>query len=173
MFRKLPIRDTDDEFLFRLYESTRAEELQAWGWDDTTRHQFLQLQWIAQKRAYAAQYPNANHSLICLVERPIGRMLVDHTETCIILIDIALLPEARGKGIGTSLIQELQVNARVLGKSLRLSVLPHNPALALYERLGFQQVGCSGLHVQMEWHSAQNHADVFKHNSLQEVITNE
>lgn len=173
MFHKFPVRDTDEDFLFHLYASTRTEELQAWGWDDTTQRQFLQLQWTAQKQAYAAQHPNASHFLIWLKEHPVGRIMVDHTDMYIVLIDIALLPEARSKGIGTSLIQELQAEARTSSRSLRLSVLPDNPALSLYERLGFRHVAHSGLHIRMEWNSAPNRFDAFTSNSLQEVITDE
>ncbi|MHC0037768.1 GNAT family N-acetyltransferase [Pseudoneobacillus sp. C159] len=61
------------------------------------------------------------------------------------ILAIALLPGNRGKGIGTLLLEEIFKNAKEQGyKKISLSVDPTNPALRLYERFGFQQVGING-----------------------------
>jgi ribosomal protein S18 acetylase RimI-like enzyme len=67
------------------------------------------------------------------------------------IMDIALLPEDRGAGIGTKLLRELQEEARAAGKSLTIHVERFNPALGLYERLGFQQIEDKGVYLLMEW----------------------
>ncbi len=66
------------------------------------------------------------------------------------LLDIALLPEWRGRGIGGSLLRQVCADADREGLLLSLHVTPHNPALRLYERLGFGCVAQTDAHVRME-----------------------
>jgi ribosomal protein S18 acetylase RimI-like enzyme len=61
------------------------------------------------------------------------------------------LPEHRGAGIGTKLLRDLQEEVRSAGKSLTIHVERFNPALRLYERLGFQQIEDKGVYLLMEW----------------------
>ncbi len=55
-------------------------------------------------------------------------------------LGIALLPEYRGQGIGTALLEHLLEAAKNLYPAISLSVSPNNPAIRLYERLGFVTV---------------------------------
>lgn len=144
-----------DSFLFGLYASTRRAELQAWGWDELMQQQFLQMQWTAQQRSYAMQYPDADHSLVLYRNLQAGRLLVTRSEEEIVLVDIALLPEFQNRGIGAFLIRQLQEEAAASARPLRLSVLSTNPAHRLYERIGFVQIAESGLHIRMEWQAPQ------------------
>ena len=141
---------SDEAFLFELYASTRKEELDAWGWDDAQRKEFLELQFRAQHMSYRAQFPNADHQIILEDDRPIGRIMVNRTDDEFRLVDVALLSECRGSGIGTRLVRALVDEASRAGKPLRLQVLRTNPAARLYERLGLTSVGDDGLYVQME-----------------------
>jgi ribosomal protein S18 acetylase RimI-like enzyme len=55
---------------------------------------------------------------------------------------IAVVPSRRGRGFGEELLAGLMARAREQGyAALSLSVEPHNPALHLYERYGFQRIG--------------------------------
>ena len=81
----------------------------------------------------------------------IGRLYVARWEREIRIMDIALLPEHRGSGIGTQLLRELQDEARSSGKSLTIHVERFNPALGLYQRLGFRQIEDKGVYLLMEW----------------------
>ena len=56
------------------------------------------------------------------------------------IIQIQLLPDYQHMGIGTKLIQELQMEASQQGVAIFLSVLKVNPAKRLYERLGFEAI---------------------------------
>lgn len=140
-----------DSFLFDLYASTRRAELQAWGWDELMQQQFLQMQWTAQQRSYAMQYPAADHSLILYRNLQAGRLLVAHSDEEIVLVDISLLPEFQNRGIGAFLIRQLQEKAAASARPLRLSVLSTNPARRLYDRTGFVQTAENELHIRMEW----------------------
>jgi ribosomal protein S18 acetylase RimI-like enzyme len=144
--------DTADEFfLYELYCSTRAEELAAWGWDEVQREAFLRLQFRAQQLHYGAQFPNADHSVVLANGRTVGRVLVNRREDEIRLVDIALLPEYRNAGIGTGLIRGLCDEGSATGRPVRLSVVKTNPALRLYQRLGFTVIGHDDIRFELEW----------------------
>jgi ribosomal protein S18 acetylase RimI-like enzyme len=69
--------------------------------------------------------------------------------------NIALLPEYCSRGIGTTLLRGLQSEAVAAGKPLRIHVEHFNPALRLYERLGFHPIADRGVYLFMEWQSPQ------------------
>jgi ribosomal protein S18 acetylase RimI-like enzyme len=156
MLETAPASLNHGAFLYKLYVSTRIDEVTAWGWDDTTREHFLKMQWNAQSRYYADQYPNAEHSVVCFNGELVGRIMIDCTERDISLVDISILPEYRNQGIGTSLIAALQAEAERTGKSLRLTVLKGSPAVRLYERLGFETSQLNDLHYSMKWSIGQS-----------------
>jgi GNAT superfamily N-acetyltransferase len=156
MLQTTPFCSADEPFLFELYTSTRAAELQSFGWDEAMQHTFLTMQWTAQQRSYAAQYPNADHRIIIFRNVRTGRILVSRTEAELHLIDLTLLPTCCNQGIGTTLLHDLQSEATAANKPLRLSVLKTNPAKRLYERLGFITTGDNGLYDFMEWRMATN-----------------
>lgn len=59
-------------------------------------------------------------------------------------LGVAVLPEYRGRGVGTSLLSRLIEAAGDKYESISLSVSAGNPAARLYQRLGFEEVGQSG-----------------------------
>ena len=144
-----PAESGDQAFLFELYRDTRAEEMAAWGWDANQQQMFLELQFRARNASYSA-YPNTRHSIIVDGDRPVGRLLISRMEDEIRLVDIALLAEARGHGIGAKLIAELFSQAASEGTPLRLHVEKFNRALQLYQRLGFQTIEDTGTQYFME-----------------------
>ena len=83
--------------------------------------------------------------------RPVGRLYVDRAPGELRIIDISLVPELRGRGIGGALIAALQREAADVGAVVRLHVELHNRAARLYERLGFVPVGEPGVYRRMEW----------------------
>jgi ribosomal protein S18 acetylase RimI-like enzyme len=64
-------------------------------------------------------------------------------------LSIAFLPEYRGKGIGTRLLNRYLEAARKTYEAVSLSVSPNNPARRLYARLGFEVVEVRGTHPVM------------------------
>ena len=137
----------DEQFLFDVYASTRQEELDGLGWDEDQKQNFIRMQFLARERSY----PRVDNQIIILNGRAIGRILVDRTDSEILLRDIALLSEYRNQGIGTKLIQDLLDEATVAGKSIRLHVLVTSAALRLYERLGFRKTGADDAYFEMRW----------------------
>jgi len=149
--RLRPAHDQDRAFLTQVYASTRAEELAVTDWSEEQKAQFCQMQFDAQDAHYRAHYPTAEFSIIERAGVSAGRLYVDRWEKEIRIMDIALLPEHRNAGIGTKLICQLRDEARATGKTLSIHVEQFNPALRLYERLGFRKVADTGVYFLMEW----------------------
>lgn len=146
-----PITPGDDAFLARVYASSRAQELALTDWGEEQKAAFCRSQFDAQSAYYAENYPGAAFQVIERDDWPIGRLYVARWEKEIRIVDITLLPEFRGSGIGTKLLRDLQTEARKAGKSLTIHVERFNRALALYQRLGFQEVEDKGVYVLMKW----------------------
>jgi ribosomal protein S18 acetylase RimI-like enzyme len=146
-----PIGPDDNAFLARVYASSRAEELAVTGWPEELKANFCRSQFDAQTKYYAENYPSASFQIVERDGWPIGRLYVDRWGSEIRIVDITLLPEFRGNGIGTKLLGELQDEARRAGKSLTIHVERFNRAVGLYQRLGFQQVEDKGVYLLMEW----------------------
>jgi GNAT superfamily N-acetyltransferase len=146
-----PAVAADDGFLFQLYASTRADELAPLGWNAAQRDTFLRGQFTAQRAHYRATFPQAKHSIVLLGKVIVGAWMVDRTPEEVRLVDLALLPQYRGHGIGTRLVRSLIDEARTAQRPLRLHVLKHSPAARLYNGLGFTPTGENGLYLKMEW----------------------
>ena len=146
-----PATSDDDAFMVRVYAGTRAAELAAVPWTDKEKAAFVQMQFAAQAQHYREHYPDTSFDLILLDEEPVGRLYVARWTSEIRIVDIALLPEHCNIGIGTTLLRELQAEAAAAGKPLRIHVERFNPALRLYERLGFTLLEDKGVYLFLEW----------------------
>ena len=137
----------DEAFLFEVFAATRTDEFRFL--DEQQKQAIIRMQYDAQRFQYDEGFPQAESRIILRGDRPAGRMLVDESESEITLVDIALLPEHRGSGVGTQLLNELLNRAVVARKPVRLHVLKSNPALRLYERLGFSRVDDESMYFEM------------------------
>ncbi len=153
-----PITPEDREFLYRVYASTRAEEMVLVDWSDEQKADFLRFQFDAQHKYYQEQFPRAAYDLILIDSEPAGRLYVDRREDEIRLIDIALLPERRGGGLGGAILERILGEAAADRKPVRIHVEHNNRALALYHRLGFRQIEEQGVYYLMEWSPAAGSA---------------
>jgi ribosomal protein S18 acetylase RimI-like enzyme len=146
-----PITPQDENFLCRLYASTREDELAVVPWSAAEREAFLTMQFNAQHKFYQEQFRQAEFQLILLDDEPIGRLYIDRRPDEIRLIDIALLTEQRNKGIGSLFLKEVLAEGERAGLPVRIHVEQYNPALGLYERLGFRKIGDQGVYYLLEW----------------------
>lgn len=146
-----PIVEEDSEFLYRLYASTREEELAQVPWSEEETERFLRFQFDAQHKYYQEQFPAARFDVILSGSEPIGRLYVDVREDEIRLIDIALLPERRGAGLGGRLMKGILTQGEAAGLPVQIHVERNNPAMRLYERLGFERVEEQGVYWLMRW----------------------
>lgn len=153
-----PITTADTEFVFRVYASTREEEMALTDWSDSEIEKFLRSQFLAQQNHFKFYYPKARYDIVLLHNEPVGYMYVDRGPKWILGIDVAMLPQYRNKGVGSILIRDLLSEAEQKGVPFEIQVLKHNTAaLRLYERLGFSYTGEEGLHFQMTWQGKNKH----------------
>jgi ribosomal protein S18 acetylase RimI-like enzyme len=145
-----PAGPGDEAFLFAVYAGTRAEELALVDLSDEQKDAFLEHQFAAQSAHYREHYTNASYDVIELDGEPVGRLYVARWEDEIRVMDIALLPEHRGAGIGAQLLSDLLAEGAEAGKNVSIHVEINNPARRLYERLGFVPVADKGVYVLME-----------------------
>jgi ribosomal protein S18 acetylase RimI-like enzyme len=145
-----PVRGTDHDLLRRVYASMRAEELALVAWTDAEKDAFLRHQFDAQDSYYREHYDGATFDVIEVDGEPVGRLYVARWAEEIRIMDIALLPEHRGAGVGTQLLRALLEEGRAAGKRVSIHVEHENPARQLYERLGFVQTAESGVSVRLD-----------------------
>ena len=146
-----PASPSDKDFLLHVYGSTRQEEMASWGWSLSQQSSFIRMQYEARKHGYDASYPTSETSVISIGDAPAGSIIVFRSPSEIRLVDVALLPEFRNRGIGAEVIRMLVSEADDAGSALRLSVLRSNHARHLYERLGFVVKGGGEMYCEMEW----------------------
>jgi len=148
-----PVAPEDEEFLFALYLSTRADELAQVEWGEGQKELFVRWQFHLQQREYEARFPDAEYSVVLVDGHPAGRIWVGRDAAQIRLLDIALLPEFQNRGAGTLLLRRLMAEARREGKALRHMVFVlNNDAHRFYERLGFAVIeDFDGAYKHMEW----------------------
>ena len=140
----------DREFLYRVYASTRTEELAVVPWDEAEKDTFLRAQFDAQDQWYRENYTRATYEVIVVDGEPAGRLYLHRGEREIRIVDIALLPEHRGNGVGGSLLRDLLAEADAAGRRVTIHVERFNPALRLYERLGFTVAEDKGVYLFLE-----------------------
>jgi GNAT superfamily N-acetyltransferase len=145
------ITSDDLPFLYQVYAGTRTEELAQTNWTDEQKAAFLQQQFAAQHDYYQANYPAARFQIIEQQGTPIGRLYVDRWVDQIRIMEIALLPDQRGHGIGTQLLEAIQSEGRQVGLPVTIHVERFNPALRWYERLGFRVAEDKGVYYFLKW----------------------
>jgi ribosomal protein S18 acetylase RimI-like enzyme len=147
-----PVTAEDAEFLYRLYCTTREDELNVANFPAEQREPFLRMQFDAQKTHYEKFYPDSEHRIITVGEKSVGREYVNRAAGEILLVDLVLLPEFCNLGIGSILLENLCKESTRTGKPLRLYVVKfNNRALSLYERLGFYEIDDTGVYLLLEW----------------------
>jgi GNAT superfamily N-acetyltransferase len=145
------VEPTDEAFLRRLYASTREAELSLVDWDAELKAAFIDHQFEAQRQHYLEHYPTATHDLILVDREPAGRLWVDRWPREIRVVDISLLPVFRGRGVGTSLLRDLQAEGAASDRAVSIHVERFNPASRLYGRLGFAPVDAGDVYVLLRW----------------------
>jgi ribosomal protein S18 acetylase RimI-like enzyme len=148
------------DFLLRVYRSTREEELaMVVDWTAEQKDAFVRMQFNAQHSWYQEHYVGAEFQVILVDGEPAGRLYVHRRNAEIRLVDITLLPEFRQGGVGTSILRELLAEGEAAGKPVTIHVEIYNPALRLYQRLGFRPIEDRGPYLLLEWRPASTGTD--------------
>lgn len=146
-----PVTNEDLDFLYQVYSSTRLEEMALTGWSPEQVESFLQMQFQAQHQYYTQNYPEAQFSIILDNEQQAGRLYLHSGPSETRIIDIALLSPFRQRGLGSAILLDILKNEQVAGRKVTIHVERNNPALSLYERLGFSVVEDKGVYFFLEW----------------------
>jgi ribosomal protein S18 acetylase RimI-like enzyme len=151
--------EADHELLVTVYGSTREIELAPVPWSAAEKDAFIRMQFAAQDSHWREMRPDARFDVILLDGEPAGRIYVDRREDEIRIVDIALLPEHRNRGVGRTLICELIEEAGARGVPVTIHVERENPARRLYERLGFTQISTTSVYDLLERRPAPESSD--------------
>ncbi len=145
----------DMGFIEHLYATSRAFEMSHSGWPADEIQRFLSQQFNFQHAYYQQHYPAADFCVIEAGGQPIGRLYLNWGSARLNIIDIALLPEFQGQGIGTDLIHQQLYRADQLGLAVELFVENYNPAQRLYTRAGFEITDQNGVYLRMRREAAK------------------
>ena len=149
-----PVTPDDREFLLTVFAASRAIELSMVPWDADQKRAFCEHQLDAQTSYYQEKYPDARHDLILDGILPVGRLYVDRTPDEIAILDVAVLLEHRGRGIGTHVISSLIDEAAESTRSVAVYVESYNPSQKLFVDLGFKTGADDGVNVHLVWRPA-------------------
>ena len=123
-----PIRNGDEDFLFSLFRSVRAQDL---GFVDLPGEQktaLLRMQFDAQQLQYRERFPRGNFDLILEADKPVG-----------------IIYSSPGGELVVELIRQAQDEQQALTAHVRKD----NPAWRLWQRLGFEAVSDDGAYLQI------------------------
>lgn len=142
---------SDAGFLRALYRSVREPELALTDWDEERKRAFADEQFGLQDRWYRERYDDARFLVIERDGAPIGRLYLHRSSAELRVMDVALVPPERNRGLGTAIVRNLQDVARAGAVALTLHVETFNPARALYARLGFREEAGEGIYLRLRW----------------------
>lgn len=146
-----PETGEDGLFLLDLFAATRGPEFAALGWPEPALRSFLTSQAQLQARHYETAYPGAFRGIVTGQGVAVGRLYLHSRPGDIRVVDISLLPQWRDQGLGSALLGAVQAMAKAADAGISLSVSIGNPALHLYQRLGFTIMAENGAALEMRW----------------------
>jgi RimJ/RimL family protein N-acetyltransferase len=147
-----PEQEQDTAFLANLFRDTAGRVLDLMPIDDAMKEALLRMQLASQAATYRAQYPFARFDIIEQAGEPIGRIVIDPGTEAGRIVDIALLPQRRARGLGTAILAAVLQRLAPRQRPVRCQVLANNEAsLRMCHRVGFRQVGELPPFVHLEW----------------------
>jgi ribosomal protein S18 acetylase RimI-like enzyme len=121
-------RPADVDFARALYfETMRGMIEPLFGWDQRR-----------QEEGFAEWFDLRQASIIMADRRDVGWMQTRVNEGEVFLGSLYVIPEMQRRGIGTHVLRELIAQSTRSSQPLTLAVMKNNPAIHLYERLGFR-----------------------------------
>lgn len=145
------LQSQDQAFAGALFASTR-DYLYSMPVPKSQIDFLINQQFQMQQASYTASFPSAEHFIVELFNKPIGKIIVNNTQADLHVIDIALMSDMRAKGFGSMVLRALKQWATQEMRPLRLAVDQQNSrAKKLYLSLGFTLIESSGTHDILLW----------------------
>jgi len=142
-------RAADRDFIRSLYLVNARHHLSVLG---PVNEEKLRARFERTYRQYQA-------SIICLGSQEIGWLQVRDAGDPIHIGQLHLVEQHRNCGIGGKLIADILARAEHSARRVELNVIRGNPALHLYERLGFRRVGEDAEKLHMCWEAGSSRKD--------------
>lgn len=143
-----PTTQDDESFLRELFFDVRSGEFAAAGLQSAQLAMILDMQLRVRDETYSRKFPKMMSRIVRVGDRRVGNVLTDFDTNGLHLVDISLISEARGKGIGSAVIDHLKTESN----RITLVVFVNNSgARRLYDRLGFIETGSEAMYLSMEW----------------------
>ena len=148
--RYRPTIDTDGPALFRLFQQLHAAEIATLAADATTRAALASMQYVEQRLRTSAEFPDAVDIAIERGGALCGRMVTVMRDGGIQLIQLGVLVEHRGHGIGTLAMHRIARIAEEHGCPIWLRAdATSGECRGFLERVGYSVTGHGGrLHVE-------------------------
>lgn len=155
MFRRA--ETSDEPFLFELFVTSRERELLPLPAE--FRDRFARHQYDIFCAGIRDNYPGADHFVLdmCLAEEdqiiiaPAGGIVFIEGDHSLLLIDLAIQPAHRNRGIGSAVLKIVMDRCRESKKAITASVTPYNPARRFYARHGFIEKQTQADYIGIEW----------------------
>ncbi len=146
-----PALPSDEDFFLALYRSTRDDLLGLLA-DPRYIDGIVAMQRQMQVAGYRSSYPEALYEVLELDGVPVGRLVTASVPGATRVVDIAVMLDARGRGVAGEALRRLQRQAAQDGRDLTLAVLTDNHgARRLYAALGFTVETEEQVRLQMRW----------------------
>lgn len=154
---------SDDTFLYEVFATTWESEVAALPNQNLARH-VLRIQHIAQERRFASRYPGHQRLVVTTREgERAGRLYLLRSGSALQVVDLTLLPEFRGAGLGTHVLRQLMALAEAEELPIAARVSRSNTRVTdACARLGFELVDVDDLDNFLRWHPAPRDADVLE-----------
>ena len=118
----------DVDFARSLYVETMREMIEPlFGWDQ-----------CRQEESFGEWFDLEEASIIVADGSAVGWIQIVTNEQEVFLGSLYVKPDMQRHGIGTHIVRELMTRCQHSSKTLTLAVMKANPAIHLYERLGFR-----------------------------------
>lgn len=112
----------------------------------------VDMQFKSREFTYRTSHPTARFDVIEQGGVPVGRIVFDASSPTATLVDWALLPQHRGKGIGTAILSALLACCAERGQPVEaLAFSTNDIGLHVLRRLGFVVIGNPEPYVRLRW----------------------
>lgn len=146
-----PADAADQDFFSELYRSTR-DDLRSLLADPRYIDGLIAIQQQAQAAGYRNSYPDALYQVLELDGVAAGRLVTAAVAGALRVVDIAVIPWARRRGVAGEALRRVQRQAAGEGQDVTLAVRKDNAgARQLYAALGFALEAEDAVKLQLRW----------------------
>jgi len=146
----------DLPFLRHLFIANRWAAFASLAANEQQRLALLSQQFDLQDTHYRNFFPATDRRIVTVDGAPVGRIYLLREEPMWTLIDLSLLPEITGQGVGSRLIDAMVTEADAARRPITLHCSMTNPAFEIYKAKGFVEVRAEGADWVMErWPSGR------------------